>query len=63
MSCRTGDCTIRRAPSTSRRNSCRGTVIALRHGEVGMDWPYSQLFIQPIMMRLPPGTSLKVTAA
>ena len=50
-------------PSTVRRATSRGTLIALRQGEVGTWLAYCQLFIQPIISRLPPGASFQETAA
>ena len=37
--------------------------MALRQGSVGTSWPYCQLFIQAIMIRLFFGTLLNVTPA
>ena len=50
-------------PSTVRRPTSRGTLIALRQGEVGTWLAYCQLFIQPIISRLPSGASFQDTAA
>lgn len=59
----TGSLVSRTRPSTVRSAIRRGTLCAPRQGEVGMEPPYSQSFIQPIMYRSSPGTSSQDTAA
>ena len=51
------------APPVARRPISRGTLMALRHGDVGSACAYSQLLIHPIMIRRPSGTSFQDTAA
>ncbi|GHI03560.1 hypothetical protein AQI88_38125 [Streptomyces cellostaticus] len=59
----TGSLVSRMRPSMVRRAVWRGMLCAPRQGEVGMDVPYSQSFIQPILYRLSPGTFSQDTAA
>lgn len=59
----TGSLVSRIRPSTVRRAISRGTLCAPRQGEVGTAPLYSQLLIQPIMCRLPPGVFSQDTAA